>query len=252
MYFNLYDYLFDPKGYNLINTSLYSLVLFVALILIYKLFNKIRVKVNEILMTTTFPFIVFGSSLRVLKDSNLVTTILAQTPFVYLIVGSYYLVSLLISISLERKTRIPYFVTLTLFGVVPAGIALGLLDFQLNCTLLLFDLIIFYVPWGVLSYFLDVPTMNKVILATHLFDAATTTLSVEFFGYWEQHPLPRFLLQINQNLFIVSKFMAILLILNILDKKVSNENLRNYVKLIILILGMATGLRDALRFILQV
>jgi len=92
---------------------------------------------------------------------------------------------------------------------------------------------------------------NTGILGVHLFDATTTFVAVGFFGYYEQHvvssaaislvgPIAQFAL----------KIVVVLAVLWALDKYLKgkeNENLRNFLKIAIIILGLAPGLRNFTR-----
>jgi len=62
----------------------------------------------------------------------------------------------------------------------------------------------------------------------------------------EQHPLTNAILQITPALFYVVKIAVVLLILYYVDKELKNQNLKDFIKLLIIILGFAPGMRDAL------
>ncbi|HDM05832.1 MAG TPA: DUF63 family protein, partial [Candidatus Aenigmarchaeota archaeon] len=80
------------------------------------------------------------------------------------------------------------------------------------------------------------------------------SISIYFSGklwpifYTEQHPLPRFLMSFASPFsFIPIKLLIVTLVVILLDKYLEEKEFRNYIKLIIGILGAATGLRDFLR-----
>ena len=89
---------------------------------------------------------------------------------------------------------------------------------------------------------------NKIILLNHLFDSTTTTIAVSLYGYYEQHPLPNFLIRnFTPVSFILFKLVVVSLVLILLDRFEENTEFRNFLKLVIGILGAATGMRDLLR-----
>ncbi|MEM5855484.1 MAG: DUF63 family protein, partial [Candidatus Aenigmatarchaeota archaeon] len=94
---------------------------------------------------------------------------------------------------------------------------------------------------------------NKAVFLTQIFDATVSFVGVNFFGYEEMHVLPNILIQnFGPISFIFFKALIVFLILFILDKIKGDEESKNFVKLLIAVLGASTGTRDALRLILSV
>ncbi len=97
--------------------------------------------------------------------------------------------------------------------------------------------------------------VNRIILAAHFLDASATYFALKHFGYLEQHFLPRTLFGISDPIsFFVLKVIVVLPVLLIIDRatndgKASSRAFRNLLKLVVLILGLAPGLRDLLRMI---
>jgi uncharacterized membrane protein len=84
-----------------------------------------------------------------------------------------------------------------------------------------------------------------------MFDATATFVAMNYFGYGEQHVLPRYIINLSGTpfSFIILKIIAIVLILIGIDKYSKDKEFNNYIKLIIGIIGAATGLRDFLGLI---
>ncbi|MDP2973570.1 MAG: DUF63 family protein, partial [Candidatus Diapherotrites archaeon] len=60
------------------------------------------------------------------------------------------------------------------------------------------------------------------------------------------HPASGFLLDLFPISFIIVKIALVLAIVYYIDKEIKSENLRGFIKIVIAILGFATGLRDLL------
>jgi uncharacterized membrane protein len=90
--------------------------------------------------------------------------------------------------------------------------------------------------------------VNSSILSGHMLDSSATFVSVAFFGYVEQHPVPRlFIESAGPWTFFALKLIVLLPSLYIIDKYAEDREFRNFLKIVILILGLAPGLRDAIR-----
>ena len=87
---------------------------------------------------------------------------------------------------------------------------------------------------------------NLEVLSAHIFDATSTFVAMDFFGYYEQHVLPTFLINISGTALIMYplKIGIILLILYIIDKEVDEKTTNHMLKLAIYILGLAPGIRN--------
>lgn len=244
--------LFSQEGYNLVNTTIFGLTLIFFAYLVFLALKKLRVKIDERLALAISPFILMGSSLRVLKDAGFFHNSIFQTPGIYFLIFSVTFFVLLVTLFFQRKFKIQYFKPMFLIGLVMTVFPLTLLNFQnwvgillVSILFLLFLFLIKPVKWRI---------ENKLILSLHFFDSSTTSISIYFSGklwpvfYTEQHPLPRFLMSfLTPFSFIPIKLLVVASILIILDRCLEEKDFRNYIKLVIGILGAATGLRDFLR-----
>jgi uncharacterized membrane protein len=90
--------------------------------------------------------------------------------------------------------------------------------------------------------------VNSALLSSHMLDSSATFVSVAFFGYYEQHPVPRLFIEaIGPWTFFILKLAVLLPSLYIIDRYAEKGDFRNFLKIVILILGLAPGLRDAIR-----
>jgi len=72
---------------------------------------------------------------------------------------------------------------------------------------------------------------------------------VQFYGFREQHVLPNFIISLMGGhwvFFIFIKFLAVLIFVYFVDTNVKDKNLGNWLKLVVVILGVAQGTRDML------
>jgi len=175
---------------------------------------------------------------------------------------------------LQKKFSIPYYKTVFVLGVLLLPFTLAQLKFSnFYGGLLVF---LFFTPWvlffksplevplGLLSKFSKVSSKaklkisdwfleNKIVTLVHLFDATTTAVSLSFFGYYEQHILPTFFINIlGPFSFVFLKAVAIVCILALIDRFSDDKEFNNYLKLVIGLLGAGTGSRDFITLLANV
>lgn len=94
---------------------------------------------------------------------------------------------------------------------------------------------------------------NLSILSAHILDATSTFISVDFYGFSEQHLLPNFIyLQTGTSLLLLPYKIAIILFsIYLIDTNINNnKTLNESLKLAIFVLGLAPALRNILNIIL--
>ncbi len=98
-----------------------------------------------------------------------------------------------------------------------------------------------------------------LIIFGHFLDATATAVGIEYHGYIEKHVVPHFMIELTGNAFVMFllKLPLVLLVIFVLDiwyakEFRDNKNLLNLVKMGIIILGLAPGVRDALRMAMGV
>jgi uncharacterized membrane protein len=86
----------------------------------------------------------------------------------------------------------------------------------------------------------------------HLFDASSTYIAVDYYGYYEQHVLPSALTTLFGTALVMFplKIVVILGALYIIDTYIEDRTIANMLKLAIFILGLAPGLRNFLSLIM--
>lgn len=242
-----YEYFLKRGGYNPINTTVYSIILIVSVVLIFKLLKKLKVKIDKRLALAISPFVLLGTSVRVLEDSGILLGRLFITPGIYFLIFGVTISTLLLSLFLERKKCIPYFKPMFLVGLILTTPVLGILQYK-NFLGILY-VILFLTPWLILLKISPWLKENKIVTGLHMFDANTTFIAMSYFDYYELHVLPTYVINLfgTPFSFVIFKFVALVAVLFIIDKYSEDKEFNNYIKLIIGILGAATGIRGFLR-----
>lgn len=273
-----YDYFVRPivenTGYNAVNTIVYAVIFAAAVFGIYKLLIKLNIKIDRNFYIGIFPFILFGSLLRVVNDTGFYRTYFLVSPMIYIMIFVATLVALLLSFGIAlllTKNYAQYYKPWSVIGIILSVFAVWLL-FPIgleNPEAIAIALGITAV-WGVIIY-VGYRFRNKIkalswmtkensfLLGIHMFDASTTFTALQFYasqGYFEQHVLSNFLIDIigPAGQFLL-KLIVVPIVLWLLDKELYKEKdsqLRGFLKIAVFILGFAPGLRNLLRVALGV
>jgi uncharacterized membrane protein len=245
----VYQFFCSTGGYTIESTTAFAVVLILFVYIIFKILKKLKVRIDKRLSIAILPFVLLGSSVRVLKDAGFLTGCLYQTPGIYFLVFGITFSLLLISLILQRKWQIPYFKIMFIIGLILLSPILGVLRFE---NLVGFGYVFLWlIPWIVGLWIIPWLLENKIVIGLHLFDATTTFVSLSYFGYYEQHVLPSYLIDFfgTPFSFVVLKFIVLALVLLGIDKFSEDKEFNTYIKLIIGILGASTGSRDLLRLL---
>src|SRR3989344_3323461 len=272
-------------GYNPVNSTAYGIILIAAFILTYKLLQKMKIKIDKNFFFSIIPFIFLGAILRSLEDlweargiiseglmknfiivdANGVTrNLLLVTPIMYFTIFFIALFSLIFSIAVEKiskrnKKNIPYYYAWGFIGIVLSlyfffqlsfadYLAMGMILGIFSLWVILFLGLREYGRRKNKKLFEFLSLENTMIILAHMLDASSTFVALSYYGYFEQHFLPRFFIDIlGPAAFFALKLQVILLALYYVDKEMENDGKRTFLKIVILILGLAPGLRDMLR-----
>ncbi len=261
--------------YNPINTIVYSLLLIAGVYLVYRMLKRLDVHIDRYFFLAILPFIMWGSSTRVLHDAAYAGALspglnifynspIFPTPGSYIITFALALAVLLISLLIQRFSRFQYWKPMFVMGVVLVAINFLILPivnpfpiyFILGITLIWGAA--FFVPRYVfarkpLSKYM--PSFGKLlsaenagILTAHFLDATATVTALSLFGYLEQHVVPRlFFPLMGPAAMFFLKIAVVLPVLWIVDRYAEDGDFKNFLKIVILILGLAPGLRDMIR-----
>jgi len=246
------NYFINTSGYNIVNTSVYAIILVAAVYIIFLTLKKLKIKIDKKLIFAIIPYIILGSSLRVLRDAYILKGSLFTTPFIYILIFSITFSILLITNFIQKKKKIPYHKLMFAIGTILIIYPLYQIEY-LNFLGPAY-ILLFLIPWLLLLKFLPWSLENKFATFAQMFDANITFVALYFFGYSEQHVLPNFLINLTGYVysFVIVKFAVVVSILYLIDKFSRDKQLNSFIKLIIIILGLSTGIRDLLRLIFMV
>jgi len=209
------------------------------------------------LMIPLIPFIFFGSSARALVDNNIYPlTYILVTPGIYILTGLMVIITLLFAVFIERKTNFDYrYIIFAVGAVLCIPNILFMSPINLVATLQVVGV------WAIVSsifallrnkWSLLSNKFNLSVLMAHLFDASSTYIAVDYYGYYEQHVLPSALTTLFGTALVMFplKIVVILGALYIIDTYIEDRTIANMLKLAIFILGLAPGLRNFLSLIM--
>lgn len=237
--------------YTLENTIVYGIILCLAVLGTYKLLQKLKIKIDKRFFISLIPFIVYGGWTRALTDHGLYQGWWWCSPPIYFLIFAIALFSLLAGIAIQKYFRVSYEKTML-------GIGLLLLIYNASLTRITnwsaFAMILGLISfWALLFFGVShfkpklVSKENAGITIAHLFDASSSFIAIQFFGYYEQHVLPSFLINLTGAwVMFPLKIFVLLPVLIIIDRECKDKFFRKFLKIIILILGLALGVRDFL------
>lgn len=272
----IFQYYIKPilsyEGYNMVNTITYAIIALVALFVIYKLFRRHNIQVNEGFIYAVIPFVLLGSTVRVITDSidngkflpitpihKLVLDshiydygFLTSSPGIYVVIGLAFLllVSLLAGGNNKNQKILMYI-----------GLALWLPNFLLlvpfmgNFAFAGAIVLLALVP-GAICWKLFGNRIYALMVGAQALDGGATFLILDFgerflgLRYFEQHVISNGLCGLFGTCatFYIAKIAisgaAAYLLSN--EKEASSDE-KYFIALVIIIMGLAPGLRDILR-----
>ncbi|AKB75531.1 hypothetical protein MSLAZ_2270 [Methanosarcina lacustris Z-7289] len=271
-------YYLDPirgdEGYNLVNTITWAVVLGICIFGVFRLLKKMDIKINPSFILSILPFVLAGSSLRVLEDSpadifHPPYSYVLITPNIYFLVFGITVACLWLSIRLQKAGLVKdYHPIFASFGLAWFLINLGvLLHFE--------NIVVAYVPVFVIgagtgltfafyliarrlksTIFTD--PLNLSILLAHMMDASSTYIGIDKLGYFEKHVLPSYLIKLTGTALVMYPLKLIIFVgvLYLLDtqfeKDEESNNLKMLIKMVILVLGLSPATRNTIRMMLGI
>ena len=254
------------QGYNLVNTMIYGLILLgLAFYVIYPQLNKRGFKFNETFALSLISYIIIGTTLRAINAFNLLPGIIEKTSspfelgFYTFTPGVWFLIFFLVVIGIylgKNVIKKNFTKTFVAFGLI---IALPLLLFLfINytnwegflITLIAILIVSFGIKFGLthgLKNKLLENKLNFLAFQGQVIDGVASVIAINFFNFGEQHPLSNALIGLNPILFVIVKVILILAILYFVEKEIEDENLKNFTKTFLFVLGFATGIASLLK-----
>lgn len=255
--------IWDRSGYNWVNTLIYGLILGVIALVTYKSIKKTGYRFNSDLFIIFLPFLVFATTVRALVDSGKYPyTYFLTSPGIYFTTMAIFAASILLSLLIRRLFKIEAKKTLISMGIILSVSQLALLLEMVERPMAGF-LIIFFSSavcgavliirhvWGEKLWLLK-SRENTLVICCHLIDATVTFIGIDFYGYAEQHVIPRALICIfgSASVMYLLKIAALPVVLYLLDTYLEDEEMNIFIKMIIMVLGLAPATRNFLRIII--
>lgn len=236
------------SGYNWVNTLTYAVLLIFFGYIVFRAIRKLGIEVDSKFAMSVFPYILLASVLRSLNDVGVFNTFVLVSPFAYIYAFSLTFTLLVSSLIIARQFKVSFHALFFSLGFVLAGLFFTQLKFQnlfaagqILALDLFFFILIFLPVWKASLW-------NKSALFAQMFDASATFVAVTFYGFSEQHVLPNLLFGMAGSvaIFFVAKTAVVIAFLWAVDSGVDDKNLRNFLKLIVFMLGIGQGFRDLL------
>jgi len=248
------------RYYTLPGTITYGIILVLAVIGTYKLLRYLKIDIDKKFLIGLLPFIIYGGWTRALRDYRLgiYQSNIFCSPPIYFLIFFIALGSLLIGLSIQKATKKTKYSSYFSYEKIMVIISVILLIYNLTLTTIKnifgFTFILLLVSFWFLV-FLEINCLkpkllskeNVGILTSHLLDASSTFTALTFFGFYEQHVLPTFLIKISGPwIMFPLKIFVVWAVLLIIDRSEEGIFFKRFLKIVILILGLALGIRDFL------
>lgn len=252
----------EQGQYGLVEYLVYgAIMLAVLFLLLYPFLDRKGIKFNFKFLLALLPYILLGGTVRVLEDMALLPRSYSPleagywviTPGIYVSIAIVTIAGLLIAMFLAKKKGWDFskiFAAIGLLFAVPIALfemamfrawpgfaAVLLLATGLTATIAF-----------ALNRFTKLNLLrnklNVAVLASQLLDGNATFVATQFFKCGEQHPVSEFFLNLFPFSFVMVKVALVLVIIHYVDQEIENKNLANFIKIVVAVLGFATGLRD--------
>ncbi|MDO8727271.1 MAG: DUF63 family protein [Candidatus Methanoperedens sp.] len=265
----------NDTSYNPVDTVTYAILLGICLFGVYKLLVKLRVEVDTSFIIAVTPYILAGSSLRVLEDSGAFSPPLQYlfiTPIIYFVIFAVTIVILSLAITLERKGIIKDYhifffaggIAWTLVNIVSLIVIGKVQHLEYAAAIFVLGLAstgaVYFVS-SKLNFKLLTNKLNISILFTHLLDASSTYVGMDWLGYYEKHVVPTFFIDIAGNftdhpalVMYPLKLLVFIPVFYMLDSQFDDKD-RKFIplmKLVIIVLGLSPAIRNTLRILMGV
>jgi uncharacterized membrane protein len=263
-------------SYNPVDTLTYAILLGISLFGVLKLLEKLKVEVDTRFIVAVTPYILAGSALRVLEDSNVFSPPLRYlfiTPIIYFFMFAVTVALLALAVALERRGKIKdYHVFFGCAGIAwtVINVAVLLSSGEVKNPLpaaAIFTLgvlatgIVYFISQR-LDFKLLTNKLNISLLFAHLLDASSTFVGMDWLGYYEKHVAPTFFIDLAGNytdhpsiVMYPLKLLVFIPVLYMLDYKFDikkEKKLISLMKLAILVLGLSPATRNTLRILMGV
>jgi uncharacterized membrane protein len=266
----------NDASYNPVDTVTYAILLGISLFGVYKLLLKLNVEIDTSFIIAVTPYILAGSSLRVIEDSGIFSPpikYLFITPIIYFVIFAVTISILSLAISLERKGIIKdYHIFFCAGGIawtvvnIASLIILGEVQhLEYAAAILVLGILstgAVYLVSSKFNFSLLTNKLNIFILFTHLLDASSTYVGMDWIGYYEKHVVPTFFIDIAGKftdhpalVMYPLKLLVFIPVFYMLESQFNEDKDKKFIplmKLVIIVLGLSPAVRNTLRIMMGV
>ena len=266
----------NDSSYNPVDTITYAILLGVSIFGVLKLLEKLDVEIDTAFIASVTPYVLAGSSLRVLEDSNVFVPPLKYlfiTPIIYFFMFAITVSVLALAVTLEKNGKIKDYhrffalggVVWTVFNLAILLVVEDVMNAMPATAILVFGAVSTYIVYLIskkLNFSLLTNKLNISILFAHMLDASSTFVGMDFLGYYEKHVVPTFFINLAGNItdhpsmvMYPLKLLIFIPVLYMLDNKFDNKEEKKLIalmKLTILVLGLSPAIRNTLRILMGV
>ncbi len=241
-----------PQQYTIFDTLAYIILALIIVYYSYK-FLKNKIKFNHKTVEKTVLFILLGSIIRVYSDKGIYPrNFWTVTPGIWIIFFTLIITLLIIDEKLKAEGKVINIIALM-------GIILHIPYFEiknLNALLIFTPVYLAIIIPFIYAYFkkwwIFNNHLNLYCILAHMVDGVSSFVNVDFFNYIEIHIVGGMLSKAFNTGFVMIplKIIVLLPVLYYLDKE--EDEMNNYLKIIICALGLGPGLRNLVTVILGV
>lgn len=262
-------------GYNIINTIFYSIIgILVYFFIVYPYLIFRKFKINLYFIYSVIIFTVIGAILRMFsfnfffeKSLEYSTNPLSLGFYIYypnlfIIILLFYFFVFEISYLISKKIKFShqktiFYLSIIIFIPFLILLLINILNWFIFLKIIFFSLLVFFIVYFLFKLFkskLLFTTSSKIALFSQILDSMTTFYAISYFSniFYEKHILSSLIISINPFLFVIVKVIFCLVLLYLIDYFIDDNNLNNYFKLFIIIIGLSTGLRNLLIIVLSI
>jgi uncharacterized membrane protein len=265
--------------FNPVNTTIYSVILIVAVLLVYRMLKGMNVEIDDRFWIAIVPFIFWAGTTRVLHDAAFLgrlspalnaffSSSIFPTPGSYVLTFALALACLIASLLVQRFVDIGYWKVMFTMGTAFTLVNVTMIPFStlfplwlIGGVALLWACVFF--SWRVMFsrigghisnyYHTLFSRENLAILSVHFLDATATVVALSLFGYMEQHVVPRMLFPfMGPYAMFILKAVVVLPALWAIDRYGEDGKFKKFLKIVVFILGMAPGVRNVIRLMAMV
>jgi uncharacterized membrane protein len=255
--------IWDRTGYNWVNTLVYGIILGIAAIIVHRSVRRTGYRFNLDLFVMFVPYLVLATAVRTLVDSGRYPyTYLLVSPGIYFMTMGIFAFAILIGLLVKRFWRTEVKKTVLVIGIILGGWQLAFVLGMAKRPLA--GLLIVCLSSAVCGAVLLLRRLwpkrlrllqsreNVLVVCCHLIDATVTFVGIDLYDYAEQHILPRTLIGLTgtASVMYLLKITALPVVLYLLDKYVEDQEMNSFIKMVVMVLGLAPATRNFLRIVI--